>query len=230
MLENTALSPDGKTIAVETTFDSRIIFWDLATGNTLGVIDSALMKSRSFDFSPDGKLCLTSCRESELHEIRIRDMTSGNILYRLETKGSSYWNAFFFDQGQKVLYFNNQGEINTLDLVTQKTTTLMTKEHFYQLAFPVVKKDWVPLEGCALSEDEKKLYLATSKGKYWTMDMATSNTKEMPGDYYRDIVPLAISPDRKIGVIEDDNSELILYDMSSGVDQYRILQPQYRIR
>lgn len=222
MIENTALSPDGKTIAVETTFKSKIFFWDLSTGNTLGVLDSALMKSRSFDFSPDGKLCLSSCRESELHDIRIRDMTSGNILHRMETKGSSHWNSFFFGQEQKVLYFNNQGEINTWDLVTQKTTTLMTKERFYQLAFPIVGKDWVWLKDCLLSEDEKQLYLATVESKYWTMDMATGETKVMTGDYYREIVPLAISPDRKTGVVEDDNSELILYDMSSGVDKYRI--------
>ena len=202
-----AFAPDGKTLAVTTHLDGRILFWNLAECRVSRVLKAPGIVA-NLEFSPDGRFLVSGKRDSD-YSMNVWDLSTGRCLYRLEgTVG--YVKALAFSKNGDRLASAGTCErgVRLWDL---RTGTLEQWLEGHALG----------TTGLSFSPDGTTLATAGNDGmvRLWNVSTGRQETV-LDGDATR-LVGVAFSPDgRWVVAASIDDDHIRIWELSEARPDY----------
>ncbi len=183
--ENFAVSKDGKWIYVSNEDDEGVSFIDLTTGKLAPPGIKTGEEPEGVALTPDGKLVYSTSEGDGT--VSVIDVTSRQLVKTFKV-GRRPRNVVFMPDGVHA-YVNaeNDGSIGIIDMTKNEMTGTVT------LGTPGQVK---PM-GLALSEDGKKLYVTTGKGKSVMVVDTATNTVATSFEVGQRPWGIALAPDGK---------------------------------
>jgi WD40 repeat protein len=111
---SSAISPDGKLVALSPFQSAVVRLWDTTTGRELPCLKDAGVWAYALAFSPDGKRLAAS----GLNDVKIWDVATGKILVTCQGASDEFFGLAFSPDGKSLATATGQGLVELWDAAT----------------------------------------------------------------------------------------------------------------
>ncbi|WP_422928788.1 WD40 repeat domain-containing protein [Singulisphaera sp. PoT] len=202
-VEVVAASPDGKTVAVATSGDSVITFWDAASRKVEKTLPALEGKVHVLVFSPDGK---TLASGGEDAKVTLWDPATGAVVGKLEGHSGPITCLAFSADGSKLVTGGQDAAAILWDLERRAEIATFARHTS-------------TITSVALSPDGKTLATGSQDWTIKVWDVANARVRSSFERHREWIHALAISPDGKTLASSSADGTTRLWDLSDGSDR-----------